>query len=57
MINQIPAEVDVEGFVDRLLEQKAGAAGEAEVITESDVVKMMPDVIRRGGEEPGSVFS
>ena len=57
MINQIQAEADAEGLVDRLLEQKAGAAGEAKVITESDVVKMMPEVIRRGGEEPGSVFS
>ena len=57
MINQIQAEVDVEWLVDRLLEQKAGAAGEAKVITESDVIKMMPEVTRRGGEEPESVFS
>ena len=57
MINQIPAEVDVEGLVDKLLEQKAGAVGEAKVITESDVVKMMPEVTRRGGEEPGTFFN
>jgi DNA polymerase II small subunit len=57
MINQIPAEVDVEGFVDRLLEQKARRLGEVKVITESDVVKMMPEVIPRGGEEPGAIFS
>jgi len=53
MINQIPAEVDLEGLVDKLLEQKAGAVGEAKVITESDVVRLMPEMTRQDGEEPG----
>jgi DNA polymerase II small subunit len=57
MISQIQAEVDVERLVDRLLEQKAGAAEKAKVITESDVIKMMPEVTRLGGEEPRSVLS
>jgi DNA polymerase II small subunit len=57
MINHIPAETDMEGLVDRLLEQKAGAAGEAKVITESDVVKAIPEMTHRGGEEPGALFS
>lgn len=57
MINQIPAEVDVERLVDKLLEQKVGAVGEAKVITESDVVKTMPEVTGRGGEEPGTFFN
>lgn len=42
MIGGLPGEVDVEGFVERLLAQKAGAAGEAKVITESDVLKLIP---------------
>ncbi len=53
MINQIPAEVDLEGLVDKLLEQKAGAVGETKVITESDVVKLIPETTRQGDEEPG----
>jgi DNA polymerase II small subunit len=57
IINQIPAEVDVEGLVDRLLEQKTGAEGEARVITESDVVKAIPGATRQGGEESGALFS
>lgn len=57
MINQIPVEVDLEGLVDRLLEQKAETAGEAKVITESDVVKAIPEVTRQGGEEPGAPLS
>jgi DNA polymerase II small subunit len=57
MINQIPAEVDVERLVDRLLAQKASMAGEAKVITESDVIKIMPEVIHRDGEEQGTLFS
>lgn len=57
MINQIPAEVDMEGLVDRLLEEKTGTVGEARLITESDVVKVMPEMSRRGDEEPGALFS
>ena len=42
MINALPAGTDVEALVERLLEQKAGAPGEAKVITESDVAKLLP---------------
>ncbi|MGD0477207.1 MAG: DNA-directed DNA polymerase II small subunit [Nitrososphaerales archaeon] len=57
IINQIPAEVDVERLVDRLLEQKAEAAGEAKVITESDVVRVIPEVIHQDEEEQGALLS
>ena len=42
MINKLPADVDVDGLVEKLLEQKTGALGEGKVITESDVVKLLP---------------
>jgi len=42
MINALPAGTDVEALVEKLLEQKAGALGEAKVITENDVVKLLP---------------
>jgi len=41
-ISALPAGMDVEGLVEKLLEQKAGSAGEAKVITEDDVVKLIP---------------
>ena len=42
IIAQLPAGVDVEGLVEKLLEKKAGAPGEAKVITEEDVLKLVP---------------
>ena len=42
MIGRLPAGVDAEGLVEKLLEQKAVAAGEAKVITEGDVLKLIP---------------
>jgi len=57
IINQVPAEVDVERLVDRLLAQKADMAGEVKVITESDVIKIIPEVIHRDEEEQGTLFS
>ncbi len=42
MINALPAGTDVDGLVEKLLEQKAGASGEAKVITEGDVAKLIP---------------
>jgi DNA polymerase II small subunit len=42
MINKLPANVDADGLVERLLEQKAGVSSEAKVITESDVLKLIP---------------
>jgi DNA polymerase II small subunit len=42
IISGLPAGVDIEGLVEKLLEQKAGAVGEGKVITESDVLKLIP---------------
>jgi DNA polymerase II small subunit len=42
MICGLPAGTDVDGFVEKLLLLKAGAMGEAKVITEGDVLKLMP---------------
>src|SRR5712692_1341510 len=42
MINQLPENVDAEGLVERLLEQKAGTLGEGKVITEGDVARLIP---------------
>ena len=42
MINALPTGTDVEAFVEKLLEQKAGSLGEAKVITEGDVAKLLP---------------
>ncbi len=41
-ISALPAGADVDGLVEKLLEQKAGATGEAKVITEEDVVNLIP---------------
>ncbi len=42
-ISALPTGTDVEGLVEKLLEQKAGATGEAKVITEDDVLKLIPE--------------
>ena len=42
MINKLPPGSDLDGLVERLLESKAGAVGEAKVITEGDVEKLVP---------------
>ncbi len=49
MINQIPPDFDVEGIIHKLLEQKAESGGEAKVITESDVAKVIPQDQSHGG--------
>ena len=41
-INHLPAEVDLDAFVVRLLELKAAAHPEAKMVTEEDVVKALP---------------
>ncbi len=41
-ISRLPPGTDVDGLVEKLLELKASAAGEAKVITEGDVEKLMP---------------
>ena len=50
MISGLPADVDAERLVDRLLEQKAGVGGEGKVITEVDVLKFIP---HEAPEDPG----
>jgi DNA polymerase II small subunit len=42
VISKLPPGTDVDGLVEKLLELKAGAAGEAKVITEGDVEKLIP---------------
>src|SRR5271157_1350138 len=42
MINGLPAELDVDSFVDRLLALKAAGPSEARMITEEDVAKALP---------------
>ena len=49
-ISGLPAGVDVEGLVEKLLEQKAGAAGEGKVITEDDVLRLIPHEAPQGQE-------
>ena len=51
MINKVPVGVDAEGLVDRLLEQKGGVVGEAKMITESDVARVMPEVTLQDKED------
>ncbi len=42
MISSLPEGTDVEALVEKLLEQKASTLGEAKVITEGDVAKLVP---------------
>jgi len=42
MINRLPPGTDVDGLVEKLLEAKANASGEAKVITEGDVERLIP---------------
>jgi DNA polymerase II small subunit len=42
LIVGLPPDTDVDGLVDKLLEQKASTPGDAKVITESDVIGLMP---------------
>jgi len=50
MISKLPEGTDVEGLVEKLLEQKAGSVGEAKVITESDVTKLIPQAVLQDQE-------
>jgi len=42
LISELPPSTDVDGLVERILELKAGTEGEAKVITEEDVAKLVP---------------
>lgn len=45
LISKLPVGVEADVLVERLLEQKASAGGEAKMITESDVVKLIPQTL------------
>lgn len=51
IISGLPAGVDVEGLVEKLLEQKEGVGGEGKVITEDDVLKLIPHEVPAGEEK------
>lgn len=51
IISELPQSADPEGLVERLLEWKAGALGEAKVITEGDVAKVMPEILPQAQEK------
>jgi DNA polymerase II small subunit len=51
IINRLPPGTDVDLLVERLLELKLGTVGEAKVITESDVEKLIPQETK---EEEGA---
>jgi DNA polymerase II small subunit len=53
MISNLPTGAEAEFLVERLLEQKASELGEAKVITESDVAKLMPREAPTSLEEAG----
>ena len=42
VINTLPPGTDLDGLVEKLLQLKAGAVGEAKVITEEDVENLIP---------------
>jgi DNA polymerase II small subunit len=42
IISGLPAEFDVDGLIEKLLEHKASVSGEAKVITEDDVAEVLP---------------
>jgi DNA polymerase II small subunit len=51
MINKFPPGTDVDGLVEKLLEMKAVATGEAKVITEDDVKKLIPHEVPQEQEQ------
>jgi DNA polymerase II small subunit len=51
MISKLPPGADVEALVEKLIEQKAVASGEAKVITEGDVAKLIPLEVPQGHEK------
>ena len=42
IISRLPPTTDLDGLVEKLLELKAGSVGEAKVITQGDVEKLVP---------------
>ncbi len=53
-ISRLPPGTDVDGLVEKLLELKASALGEAKVITEGDVEKLMPHDVPEEDRAPVS---
>jgi DNA polymerase II small subunit len=52
MINQLPNDVDADSLVEKLLQQKMAAPGEAKVITEDDLANVLPEGPGEEGETP-----
>jgi DNA polymerase II small subunit len=52
MISSLPAGTDADGLVEKLLAQKAAMPAEAKVITESDVVRLIPREASLAREAP-----
>ena len=56
LINGLPQDVDREIVAERLLDLKADLPGQAKVITEEDVLKVLPTGMDRGdGDKPSTV--
>jgi len=51
MISKLPAGADVDALVEKLLEQKASTLGEAKVITENDVAKLLPQELPKDQDQ------
>ncbi|MBI3860136.1 MAG: DNA-directed DNA polymerase II small subunit [Thaumarchaeota archaeon] len=62
LISKLPPEVDLEGLAERLLRLKEETSGQAKVVTEEDVIKVLPAdsvVVQRedpvGSSEPSEL--
>jgi DNA polymerase II small subunit len=51
LINGLPTELDVDSFVERLLEQKAAGPPEAKMVTEEDVLRALPPDFTADGQK------
>jgi len=52
LISKLPSELDVDGLISRVLEQKKNEVPLERVITEEDLKRLLPpDVVSRGGEK------
>ena len=54
MMRALPAEIDADSLVEKILEQKAVSLGGTKVITEDDVVKFIPRESPRPMERPAA---
>lgn len=51
LISGLPTEIDVDSLVERLLEHKVGSPREAKVVTEEDVVSVLPPNLASEGRK------